>query len=477
VHSISQPLSISRRPGQALSEYWSETAIEAVSQKPSNIEPLSFDRPYTPPYNIFRPLSEGDNDVWPGPKPNTCFATSPITLALDAAADDLRFLPPLPDNPLDFARYETGTRYSFDTSVRPLIQSRPDSPIGGTAAAPMAPKQSVNIGTAVIKTMGKAEIGPSLELPPCCDSESDSNDAKTKNHPAPPCCDDEEISKSLNNQSEPRSDTSESEAVESENRPPLATKQASAPASGLSKKKKNIESKSSKQIESKPKQKKPRIKHTSKNRSDNAENMQPTSSGESMVTAPKSPQIHPNDASSGGLIPGVAVIDFAHSQQAARKPGTDSVSPTSSNIIPEVRNQSPSQDSVAMPLKDLGSSNQMKALRADRVIPNVPTTDPRATLSIPIDATGELPSPPIPGAKQNGKPRRRTRYILLEKGKRTMRKGRKIVLRRPVLIIILGRQLAGPTSDALRLISDGVPIDPSAVTANVKPAGGLTNPG
>jgi len=57
-----------------------------------------------------------------------------------------------------------------------------------------------------------------------------------------------------------------------------------------------------------------------------------------------------------------------------------------------------------------------------------------------------------------------------------MRKGRRIVLRRPVLVIALGRQLAGPTYDALKLISDGVPIDPSEVTANVKPPGGLSIP-
>jgi len=454
-----------------------ETVIEAVSLKLSNVEPLSLRRPSTPPYNLLGPFSEGSNGEPTGSDLNTFFPTSPITLALDSAADDLPLLPPLPDNQLDFARYEKGTRYSFDTSVRPLIQSRPDSPIGGTAAAPMAPKQPVNLGTTVIKSMDKAEVETRpLEPPACCDSKSDSNDAATENHPPPPCCEDEENSQRSKNWLEPRSDTSGSEAVGSENRPPMeAENQALAPVPAFPKKEKKVESKS-RQVELKPKQRKPRTKHTSKNRSDGTENRHPTSSGELMVAAPQSPQIHSNDATSGGFVPGVAVIDFARSPRVAGEPELASVGPTSTNT-PEIRVQPPSQDLTSMPLKDLGSSNLMKeAPKTNKVIPKAPTAGPRTTLSIPINATGELPSPRTPGTKQNGQPKRRTRYRLLDKGKRTMRKGRRIVLRRPVLVIALGRQLAGPTYDALKLISDGVPIDPSEVTANVKPPGGLSIP-
>lgn len=54
--------------------------------------------------------------------------------AADSAADDSDGFP---SSRLSFARFQFGSKASFDTSVAPLIQSRPDSPIGGLEAPPM----------------------------------------------------------------------------------------------------------------------------------------------------------------------------------------------------------------------------------------------------------------------------------------------------------------------------------------------------
>ena len=77
---------------------------------------------------------------------------SPLVMAVDAAADGLEELAHLPDPTLGLSQFELGSRPSFDTSVRDLIQSRPDSPIGGQEAVPMTikPKRSFNVGTLVI---------------------------------------------------------------------------------------------------------------------------------------------------------------------------------------------------------------------------------------------------------------------------------------------------------------------------------------
>ncbi|KAF8854934.1 hypothetical protein BDZ45DRAFT_22735 [Acephala macrosclerotiorum] len=76
-----------------------------------------------------------------------------------------------------------------------------------------------------------------------------------------------------------------------------------------------------------------------------------------------------------------------------------------------------------------------------------------AVTGVPIDATGNLPAPTDP--PRVGKAKR-----VMNKGSRFMRKGRRVILRKPVLAVILGRQLAGPVKEAVKLISNGVDIMP-----------------
>jgi len=64
--------------------------------------------------------------------------TSPIVLAragpADSAADSSDSYP---ESRWSFAQFQYGNRESFNTSVQALLQSRPDSPIGGQKAPPM----------------------------------------------------------------------------------------------------------------------------------------------------------------------------------------------------------------------------------------------------------------------------------------------------------------------------------------------------
>ena len=73
----------------------------------------------------------------------------------------------------------------------------------------------------------------------------------------------------------------------------------------------------------------------------------------------------------------------------------------------------------------------------------LPDTTDIGPLPVPLDVTGELPIPgtPLPLEPSGGKK------------PRLWHKGRKFLLRKPVLVLIVGRQLAGPTKEALKLIS------------------------
>ncbi|KAH7363834.1 hypothetical protein BKA65DRAFT_545750 [Rhexocercosporidium sp. MPI-PUGE-AT-0058] len=88
----------------------------------------------------------------------------------------------------------------------------------------------------------------------------------------------------------------------------------------------------------------------------------------------------------------------------------------------------------------------------------IPGSNLSRGLAVPADITGKLdpPGTPVPSKKRMalGKGKK--------KGQQVVRRGRKLILRKPVLALVVGRQLAGPTSTALKLISKGTPVDPTA---------------
>ncbi len=84
-------------------------------------------------------------------------------------------------------------------------------------------------------------------------------------------------------------------------------------------------------------------------------------------------------------------------------------------------------------------------------VPGIPS------LSIP---TITLPMPDIPA----GPPKPKKRDIVKHAGQKAIRKGRTMVLKKPVLCVVVGRQLAGPTSQYLELIANGGQIAMGAAT-------------
>jgi hypothetical protein len=78
---------------------------------------------------------------------------------------------------------------------------------------------------------------------------------------------------------------------------------------------------------------------------------------------------------------------------------------------------------------------------------------------LPIDATGLASIPATPAPNLNKKQKIKVR------GQKAVRKGRRLVMRKSVLSILLGRQLAGPTVEVLKLISKGGSVAICTVTS------------
>jgi len=90
------------------------------------------------------------------------------TEAADSAADDSNGFP---SSRLSFARFQFGSKASFNTSMAPLVPSRPDSPIGGLEAPPM--RKQVSLGNRALSPKGFAapliEITSPTPRSACCE--------------------------------------------------------------------------------------------------------------------------------------------------------------------------------------------------------------------------------------------------------------------------------------------------------------------
>lgn len=90
------------------------------------------------------------------------------------------------------------------------------------------------------------------------------------------------------------------------------------------------------------------------------------------------------------------------------------------------------------------------AIPAPAETPGLPGLPPVPAMpGLPVDATGLASTPVTPAPNLNKKQKFKV------KGQKAIRKGRRIVMRKPVLSILLGRQVAGTTVDLLRLVSKG----------------------
>jgi hypothetical protein len=110
-------------------------------------------------------------------------------------------------------------------------------------------------------------------------------------------------------------------------------------------------------------------------------------------------------------------------------------------------------DRASLPcLPDTSGLPQAPAILGMQVVPTIP--------GLPADATGAaapLSTPPPNQTKEKAK----------AKGAKFIRRARRIMLRKPVLSFVLGRQLAAPTSKLLKMASRGVPLDTPEVVVVV----------
>jgi hypothetical protein len=101
-------------------------------------------------------------------------------------------------------------------------------------------------------------------------------------------------------------------------------------------------------------------------------------------------------------------------------------------------------------LPDTSNSANIPALPGAPSIPEVPT-----------DITGQLPSlQTLPTQPKKSK-------RIIKRGQKFIRKGRGVVLTKPLLNVVLGRELAGPTSQALKLIKEGMASVPAVDSAPI----------
>jgi hypothetical protein len=72
---------------------------------------------------------------------------------------------------------------------------------------------------------------------------------------------------------------------------------------------------------------------------------------------------------------------------------------------------------------------------------------------VPLDATGLTAAPLMPAPNNSKKAKAKATTMKL------IRYGRRIVLRKQILIVPLGRQLSGPVAALLKQVSRDIPID------------------
>ena len=368
------------------------------------------------------------------------FPPSPVAFAVNAAAGDLDKLPPLPETPLEFSQFEFGNRASFNSSVRDLIQEDPDMPIGGQVAAPMK-KRFFNVGNLAGHSRDSSDT-PSFEFmsPPRRISQGHDDGCRPADTPCikiiPP--------------SQPGSGNFEKERTIGS---PFTQASKSTAPSGRH-----------------GGEKRPLISHSNfsdpfQKRFGKRSKLLGTPESESslrMVIAPESPRTgagseHSNFSHDGAGAGNIVGNDFGTQLDpcAAFEAGT---SPTSNVPTKTFDPRMATNNLDGLTGADaVGEGLKVSGVPKVKGVPGAP--DLGGGLPIPLDATGGLTAPMTPA------PRKRSK--VMKRGSKIAQKGRKIVLRKGVLTIILGRQLAGPTSQALKLIGKGVPIDPAEVAGTL----------
>ncbi|EPE36056.1 hypothetical protein GLAREA_05394 [Glarea lozoyensis ATCC 20868] len=370
------------------------------------------------------------------------FPLTPLSLAVDASADGIRTKDPSsPTTPLDFARYGYISRESFVTSVLPLLQSAPDSPIGGREAAVLShrevehhPQPISHASTVALHNNLERYEPPRIEVSSPKISISGYEKASRK---ALRSC--SNLSDPLSVEQSSDSDSLKTQTIAAVTHSPRQNlnrlndgNSSDGPANddddpcGL-----EAIKRSRKAVEKSPATEIPpehEIKATSDSTKDGAL----------------------NDSTAPGNIKHALAVGQAGEIQATHEvievPAAQA--PSNSKNAPS----SPIRTEVA---RSVGIPNKSAAPRlVDIEAVPFPSSMP-PELGIPIDGTGIPSIPTVPNKMKKRK------GASVNKG---VRKARKALLRRPILSVVVGRKLAKPTRDLLKLAVTDSFIVPEATS-------------
>ncbi|KAG4441325.1 hypothetical protein IFR05_003188 [Cadophora sp. M221] len=431
-------------------------AIDSSAVDFENLPPLP-DSPFTfsqSPRTLPKISQNGTEELSPLASPFTSIRPivplSPLNLAVDSAADSSPRTKPTRSStdsrsstPLSFYKLDPASTVTFNTSVRDLIQEAPDSPIGGQPAAPMDDRA---VGTMAVQGKSLASPPPMMKKP----LRSRSNYSDSVPDPSRRNQHSNEPFAALENTAiAPRVGTPQSEAsmamVTAPDTPIFGRRNEysdmsdiafdGSPGSGTEVKDfavvdKVTESNSVPEVDVCPDCDLP-----------SAQPGDPVASTGLSLPSCEAPT---SSVPSSGISPsGAPNLPASKSPASGISPGG---LPTST--IPVSGISAPEAPSVSLP--------RASQVGIDGLY--VPGSNLPGGLAVPADITGKLdpPGTPVPSKKRMalGKGKK--------KGQKVVRRGRHLILRKPVLALVIGRQLAGPTSAALKLVSKGTAVDPTA---------------
>jgi hypothetical protein len=381
---------------------------------------------------------------------------SRLAREVDSTADGSEELPPILDTPTGYARFGFISRESFNTAVQDLVQENPDTPIGGDGAAPM--KRSPNIGTLAMNGSRAYLDAPKIEI------SSPTNMLEYK--------DEKMALRSQPNFSDPFQDQCKSTV-----RPQTSASSPMMLSAPQSPRACRANNQTSLSLDG------PGGGGTDVRDFAQQPNFPPPPncciSPRSLISDNyvfASPTI--DTTTSKENLPGLLVSvveplpimieDLGTANRKVPKPTGISAGPVpdkaTSTGAPGIEDASVIMEEVS--LRGLNTIalphvpvviEEMNIKRPNGPNPQVPT------VGIPRDATGQLHPPCTP-------PRRaRKRRTLIGTGQRVYRKGRRVMLTKPVLAVLVGRQLSGPAAEALKLISKGTPLDLSDLPNSAPP--------
>jgi hypothetical protein len=346
--------------------------------------------------------------------------SSPVSSAIGASADSVETHSlPDPMTPMEFARFGYISRESFNTSVLPLLQPTPDSPIGGQAAAPMSvpsfvqSRGSYYFGTRKINGTGEFLEPPRIEV----SSPKDSISGYEKGRRT--------VLRSHSNFSDPCYNSPSVGPVSRPQSPktPVMVTAPQTPKRGKGRQSSNSSFDGAASEDDEDDDDDCGLEAEKGSCGGDEQGPEPCYASGCDANETPTYQAFTTELLPGGTIPS---IDGMGGMPAA--PGPE---------MPTVAGLADTPDLPQLP-------NVGEVVPA----PSVPTA-----LGVPVDGTGMASTPPTPSRRQRFKSKRNA---VASKG---VRKMRKVILTKPVLNMIVGRKLAKPTQDLLKLVASGVPFE------------------